>query len=73
MRIIVNVKPGAKKDLIEKIGDLEFQASVRKIAREGEANAAVVRILSKYLGVPRSALTLVKGQKSRKKIFDIQK
>jgi uncharacterized protein len=38
---------------------------------EGEANAALVDFLSKYLGLPRKDIKLIKGETSRHKIIEI--
>jgi uncharacterized protein (TIGR00251 family) len=38
---------------------------------EGEANDALVRCLSKWLGVPRSAVHLVAGAKGRNKVVEV--
>jgi uncharacterized protein YggU (UPF0235/DUF167 family) len=38
---------------------------------EGEANAALIRLLAKALGVPRSAVTLAAGDTARIKRLDI--
>jgi uncharacterized protein (TIGR00251 family) len=40
-------------------------------ALEGKANAAAVRFISEFFGVARSRITLVSGEKSRHKIFEI--
>jgi uncharacterized protein (TIGR00251 family) len=39
---------------------------------DGEANDALVRFLAKQLGVARSAVTLVRGHASRRKILCIE-
>lgn len=46
-------------------------ARVRAIPSEGEANAALLRLVAKTLGVSRSAVTLVSGGKSRVKTLRI--
>jgi len=38
---------------------------------EGRANRDAVKILSEYLHVPKRDIRIVKGLKSRKKIFEI--
>ncbi len=39
---------------------------------DGEANDAVIALLSKALKVPRSSITIVKGQNSRMKLIQIE-
>jgi uncharacterized protein YggU (UPF0235/DUF167 family) len=38
---------------------------------EGEANAALVRLLAKALGVPRSAVRIASGDTARIKLLEI--
>ena len=38
---------------------------------EGEANAALVKLLAKALGVPRSAVRIASGETARVKILEI--
>ncbi len=40
-------------------------------ALDGRANAALLEFLARELGVPRSAVTLVSGAKSREKMIHI--
>lgn len=39
---------------------------------DGEANDEVIALLSKALKVPRSSITIVKGQNSRMKLIQIE-
>lgn len=39
---------------------------------EGEANAALIRLLAKALGVPRSAVRLASGETARVKVLEIE-
>lgn len=71
MRISVKVKPGSKQALVEKISDAEFVVRVREKALEGKANAATINLLSDYFSIARSNIRIIKGRKSRTKIFDI--
>ena len=71
MRITVRVKPNSKQDLVEKINDSEFTIRVREKALEGRANAAAVNLLSAHFNTPKTNIRIIKGLKSRTKIFDI--
>jgi uncharacterized protein len=46
---------------------------VRERAIEGAANEACARALAEYLGVPRSHVSLVRGARSRVKIFEVKR
>lgn len=67
----VRVKPRASRDRIE--GSREGALVVRLTAPpvEGEANAALRRFLGKALGVPASAVELVRGDRGREKLLRV--
>lgn len=71
MIISVKAKPQAKEDRIEKIGENEFAIWVKAKAIKGKANQAVIEVLSKYFGIAQSKIVLLKGGRSRSKIFKI--
>lgn len=71
MKIKVNVKPGAGKDEVVRLGAGHFKVLVMKRAVEGKANRAVRDALACFFGVPKSRVTLVHGQKGREKFFQI--
>lgn len=71
-RISLKVKPGAKVQRIEKLSADEFRLWIRSPAREGRANEEVIKLLSEYLDIAKSRITIIRGQKSRDKIIDIQ-
>lgn len=72
MKITVRVKPGSKKGpSVEQAADRSFVVYVRELAVEGKANEAVVKILAKHFGVPKSKVRLVVGHKSKIKHFEI--
>lgn len=70
--VSVRVKPGSTKGpLIETGPDGQLTIYVRERAVDGKANAAVVGVLAKHLGVPRSRVELASGATSRMKRFRI--
>jgi len=70
--ISVRVKPGSKRGpLVEVAEDGELTIYVREPAVDGKANEAVVRLLAKHLGVPRSRLVLASGAAARVKRFRV--
>jgi uncharacterized protein YggU (UPF0235/DUF167 family) len=44
---------------------------VTTVPEDGKANAAVLKLLAKALGVPKSRLTLLRGHTSRDKVFQV--
>jgi hypothetical protein len=72
MKISVRVKPNAKGERIEKIGENTFLLWVKEKPQEGKANKAVIKVLAEYFDVPQSAVVLLKGQSSKEKIFEVK-
>lgn len=76
LRLTVRVQPNASAD---KIGDWETDAAgrtylkvrVRAVPEDGKANAAVEKLVAKWLGLPKSSVKVVTGGKSRLKGLDI--
>lgn len=71
MKISVKVKPNSKKEEVKKLTDNDFILSVKEPAKEGKANQAVIRLLSEYFGVPKSNISIIKGESSKNKIIQI--
>jgi hypothetical protein len=70
--VVVRVKPGSRKGpLVETDADGALTIYVPERAVEGKANEAVVKLLAKHLGVPRSRVELVSGATSRVKRFRV--
>lgn len=69
--ITVRVTPRAKRERLEKISPDNFRAFVTAPPADGRANAAVRALLACSFGVAKSDLELIRGEKSRTKIFQI--
>lgn len=70
--LAVRVTPNARSDRLEGVRELAdgavvLRLKVRAVPDNGQANLAVAKLLSQILGVPKSAITLVQGQTSRRK------
>ena len=75
-RIAVKLTPGASADRIDgwdvdAEGRPVLKVRVRARPVEGEANAALILLLSKSLGVSRSSVALARGGQSRLKMIEI--
>lgn len=71
MKISVTVKPGSKKGpLVEKITADNFVVYLREKPHDGEANSALIKLLSDYFDVSKTSITIVAGQKSHHKIIE---
>ncbi len=71
MRITVRVKPGARNERVRRLADNEYEIAVVERPEKGRATAAVRRALAEALDVPQSRVSLVMGQASRVKVFEI--
>ena len=67
----VRVIPNARRTEFSGYRDNELVLRVNAPAVDGKANKALVDFVSEYLGVPRSAVVLLRGERSRHKIFQI--
>ena len=72
-RVPVKLTPGASADRIDGWGvDAEgrpvLKVRVRARPVEGEANAALVKLIAKALCVPKSAVVLQRGGQSRRQV-----
>jgi uncharacterized protein (TIGR00251 family) len=71
VRLKVRVIPNAKKTEFTGFREDELVLRLSVPAVEGKANKAASEYLSHYFRVPRSAVSMVSGEKSRHKIFQI--
>lgn len=69
-RLALRVTPGARSEGIV-IADSMLQVKVRARPTEGAANAAVIRLLAGALGLPKSHIELLRGDRSRDKLVRI--
>ena len=71
MRVEVRVVPGARQPGITMEADGGLTVRVNPPAREGRANAAVVKALAGYFRVPRRCVHFLSGATSRRKLVEI--
>jgi uncharacterized protein (TIGR00251 family) len=70
--IAVRAQPGARRDEIVGLRDGVLIARVSAPALEGRANQALCRLLARSLGVRRSQVSIVQGERSRDKLVRIE-
>ncbi|HYC72972.1 MAG TPA: DUF167 domain-containing protein [Opitutaceae bacterium] len=71
MTLEVKVTPNAPRDELAGWLGAALKVKLRAPALEGRANEALVTFLADRLGLPRRAVTLVHGGKSRQKVVRI--
>lgn len=72
LRLSVRLTPRGGRDAIDGVEELAdgqavLKLRVRAVPNEGEANAALIALLSRSLAVPRSCVTLIAGGAARRK------
>ncbi len=68
MFVSLTIKPGSRKGpLIETLEDGSLVAHVRAKPIDGEANEALIDLVSKHYSIAKSRVSLVSGHKSRQK------
>lgn len=72
VRIAVHAQPGAKTTATAGIHGHSLKIRVQAPPLEGRANEELCRFLAEKLGVPRSQVVLIRGDKSRAKVFEIK-
>ena len=72
MTIRVRVQPRARRNAIAGEIEGEWKLCVTAPALEGKANAACVDFLARGLGIARSRVKLISGEKSRHKVFELE-
>jgi uncharacterized protein len=66
------VQPNSSK---EGIGEIKNDALVIRLnapAVEGKANDALIKFLSKRLGIAKSRISIIRGEKNRNKLVSVQ-
>jgi uncharacterized protein len=76
-RLTVRVQPKGAADRVEEWGEDDagrrfLKVRVRAVPEDGKANTAVQNVVAKWLGVPKSAVRVVTGGKTRLKGLEIE-
>ncbi|HOK40384.1 MAG TPA: DUF167 domain-containing protein [bacterium] len=71
MRIEIKVIANAKKEEIIKTGENEYKVKVSAPAIENKANKRLLQILADYFNTNISNIKIIKGEKTNKKILEI--
>jgi uncharacterized protein (TIGR00251 family) len=76
LTLAVRLTPNGGRDQLDGIeldadGKAHLKARVSVVPEKGKANKALVALIAKALGLPKSSVSLVSGDTSRKKILRI--
>lgn len=73
IKITATVKPNSTKGpLIETRPDGSLIVYIREIAADDQANEALIKLLAKHYNVPKTRITIIRGQTSRHKLIQIK-
>ncbi len=67
----VKVKPNARTSVLEEQEDGSFIASLKAQPIDGKANAELIELLAKRLGVRKAAITIKSGAGARMKLVAV--
>lgn len=73
MTLEILVQPRASRAKLGPMHDGRLKVAVTSPPVDGEANEAVIALFAKALGIPKSAVTIVAGQTSRRKTVKIER
>ncbi len=76
IRLSVRLTPNGGRDAIDGVeqdadGNAHLKARVSAVPEGGKANKAMIVLLAKKLGLPKSSITFISGETARKKILRI--
>ena len=71
MRVQVTVRPRSRRRAVQEDGDT-LVVWVRSPPTRGRANEEVRELLADHFGVSKERVRLIRGWKSRKKVFEVE-
>ncbi len=71
MRVNVRVTPRARQNKIVVADDgMTLRVYTTAAPADGDANAAVIKMLARHFDVPKTSIKIVRGDTSRDKVFE---
>lgn len=71
MIINIRVIPRARRNVIEPQSDGSIRVYTTAVPSDGDANAAVIKMLARHFDVPKTSIKIIRGQTSRDKVIEI--
>ena len=69
-RINIRVIPRAKVNRVEPQPDGTLRVHTTAAPADGDANAAVIKMLARHLDVPKTSIKIVRGHTGRDKVIE---
>ncbi|MBR3122080.1 DUF167 domain-containing protein [Candidatus Saccharibacteria bacterium] len=70
MKYTITVKPGSSQKKIVKSSPNELTVYLRAKPHDGEANDALIKLLSKHFKIPKTTIKITHGAKSHTKTIE---
>jgi uncharacterized protein len=71
LSLTLHAQPGASKSKIVGTHGDALKVKIAAPPADNKANAALIEFLSEALGVPRSAITIRRGARGRRKVVEV--
>ncbi|MDE5615332.1 MAG: DUF167 domain-containing protein [Alphaproteobacteria bacterium] len=69
-QINIRVIPRARRNAVEPQSDGTYRIYTTAAPADGDANAAVIKMLAKHLGLAKSGIKIIRGQTARDKVIE---
>ena len=70
MRINIRVIPRARRNAVEATDDGAYRIYTTAAPTDGDANAAVIKMLARHLNVPKTSIKIIRGHTARDKVIE---
>lgn len=71
MKLYIHAKAGARTNQIRKNDENHWEVWTTKVPAKNNANKAVTEMVAKELGIAKSRVEIISGDKSRSKVIGI--
>jgi len=72
LTIEVAVRPEAPRSAIQRIDERGLVIAIAAAPEHGKANEELIRLVGKVAGVPRTAVSVLKGHSARRKVLRVE-
>lgn len=72
MKFFVKAHPNAHKNQIIQLSNSEFEVYTTATPENNKANEAIIQLLAKHFRIGKTKITLITGEKSKNKVFEIE-
>ncbi len=70
MRAVIRVIPRARQNKISTDENGVLRVHTTAAPADGDANAAVIKMLAGYFNVPKTSIKIIRGQSARDKVIE---